>query len=274
MKAKKILFITQEIIPFVPESSYSLSGRYLPQAVIESGCEIRTFSPKWGIINERRNSLHEVIRLSGMNLIIDETDHPLIIKCASIQATRMPIYFIDNDDLFSKRAILRDKEGVEYPDNGERAIFYARGVLETVKKLRWEPDVIFCQGWMTALAPLYLKKEYADEPWFREAKVVYSFSGKDFANNWGENYSTSAALGEATKEDIDEVCQGKYTQDEIIKLAAKYSDGVIYEDNACSDEVRQYIDSLGILTLQRPKPKDEYHAACINFFDEVYSQGK
>ena len=267
MKAKKILFITQEIIPFVPESSYSLSGRYLPQAVLESGCEIRTFSPKWGIINERRNALHEVIRLSGMNLIIDETDHPLIIKCASIQATRMPIYFIDNDDLFSKRGITCDKSGVEYTDNGERAIFYARGVLETVKKLRWEPDVIFCQGWITALTPLYLKKAYADEPWFRDAKVVYSTKGKDFANSWGEHYATSAAFGEATKEDIDAVCEGQFGHDEILKLASKYSDGIIFEDTAFSDNVKQYIDTLGIPTLQRPEDREEYHAACINFFD-------
>lgn len=272
MKAKKILFITQEITPFVPESSYAITGRYLPQAVQEAGCEIRTFSPKWGIINERRNSLHEVIRLSGMNLIINETDHPLIIKCASIQATRMPIYFIDNDDLFSKRGITCDKAGSEYADNGERAIFYARGVIETVKKLRWEPDVIICQGWVTALAPLYLKKAYADEPWFSKAKVVYSASASDYNNSWGENYSTSAAFGEAVEEDIDAVCEGQYKADDIIKLAAKYSDGVIYEDAQFSDAVKQYIDALGIPTLQRPESKEEYHSACIEFIDKVYEQ--
>ena len=269
MKAKRILFITQEIIPFVPESSYALVGRYLPQAVLEEGCEIRTFCPRWGIINERRNSLHEVIRLSGMNLIIDETDHPLILKCASIQSTRMPIYFIDNDDLFFKRGITADKAGNEYDDNGERAIFYARGVIETVKKLRWEPEVIFCQGWVTALAPIYLKKAYADEPWFRDSKVVFSTCGSDFQKEWGPEYSTSAAFGEATKEDIDAVCEGKYYHDDILKLAAKYSDGFIYEDTAFSDDVRQYITGLGIPTMQRPEQKNEYHAACIRLFDQV-----
>ena len=146
MKAKKILFITQEIFPYVPESKMATAGRQIPQAIQESGFEIRTFMPKWGNINERRNQLHEVIRLSGMNIAIDETDHPLIIKVASIQAARMQVYFIDNDDFFLKRAMMVDDEGKEYADNMERAIFYARGVLETVKKLRWVPDIIQCQS--------------------------------------------------------------------------------------------------------------------------------
>ena len=148
MKVNKVLFITQEITPYVSESEMSNTGRYLPQGIQERGREIRTFMPKWGNVNERRNQLHEVIRLSGMNLIIDDTDHPLIIKVASIQSARMQVYFIDNDDYFQHRQILTDENGEEYNDNEERAIFYARGVLETVKKLRWCPDVIHCQGWM------------------------------------------------------------------------------------------------------------------------------
>ena len=160
MKAKKILFITQEMTPYVPDSELAAMGRELPQEIQEKGREIRTFMPKWGNINERRNQLHEVIRLSGMNLIIDDTDHPLIIKVASIQAARMQVYFIDNDDYFLKRLMALDENGNEYEDNSERAIFYARGVLETVKKLRWVPDVIHCQGWMSALVPLYVKTAY------------------------------------------------------------------------------------------------------------------
>ena len=154
--AKKVLFINQEINPYVAESRMSVMGHELPQKMAEAGFEIRTFMPKWGIINERRGQLHEVIRLSGMNLIIDDTDHPLIIKVASIPTTRQQIYFIDNDDYFSNRQMGADENGKEYEDNGERAIFYARGVLETVKKLRWQPDVIVCQGWMGAIVPLYI----------------------------------------------------------------------------------------------------------------------
>ena len=171
---KKVLFITQEITPYVPETEMSLVGRYLPQAIQERGKEIRTFIPKWGNINERRNQLHEVIRLSGMNLIIDDSDHPLIIKVASIQSARMQVYFIDNDDFFEGRLQEIDENGVEYEDNDDRTIFYARGVLETVKKLRWNPDIVHCHGWMTALTPLYIKKAFGDEPSFRESKVVFS----------------------------------------------------------------------------------------------------
>ena len=142
MNDKKILFITDQIFPFMDESEMSSTGRNLPQAMQELGHEIRTFMPKWGPINERRNQLHEVIRLSGMNMIIDDTDHPLIIKVASLQSARMQVYFIDNDDYFQNRQFICDKNGVEYNDNDERTIFFARGVLETVKKLRWNPDII------------------------------------------------------------------------------------------------------------------------------------
>ena len=172
--AKKVLFINQEITPYVPETNMSVMGRDLPQKVQEAGLEIRTFMPKWGNINERRGQLHEVIRLSGMNLIIDDTDHPLIIKVASIPQSRIQVYFIDNDDYFTKRQMTTDEAGEEYADNGERAIFFARGVLETVKKLRWTPDIIHCQGWMSAVVPFYVKKAYHEEPSFANTKIVTS----------------------------------------------------------------------------------------------------
>ena len=154
MNPKKILFITQEICPYLPETPQSTACRNLPQLIQEKGHEIRTFMPKFGSINERRNQLHEVIRLSGMNLIIDDTDHSLIIKVASIQAARMQVYFIDNEDYFQNRETTVDEDGVEYEDNDERSIFFVRGVMETIKKLRWVPDIIHCHGWMSALAPI------------------------------------------------------------------------------------------------------------------------
>jgi len=154
MKQAKILFISQEITPYLPESEMSKIGRYLPQGIQEKGREISTFMPKYGSINERRNQLHEVIRLSGMNLIIDDTDHPLIIKVASIQTARMQVYFIDNEDYFQRKATNRDQKGKFFEDNDERAIFFARGVIETVKKLHWAPDIIHCQGWVTTLVPI------------------------------------------------------------------------------------------------------------------------
>ena len=167
MSTTRVLYIAQEITPYLPEGEISCICRNLPQAIQEKGKEIRTFMPRFGCVNERRNQLHEVIRLSGMNLIIDDTDHPLIIKVASIQSARMQVYFIDNDDFFQRRYTIADENG-EFEDNEDRSIFFVRGVLETVKKLRWTPDIIHCHGWMTALTPLYIKKTFSQDPFFRQ----------------------------------------------------------------------------------------------------------
>src|SRR5512136_2047178 len=174
MEKTNILFVHQEITPYLNESPMGLVGRYLPQGIQERGKEIRTFMPKFGCINERRNQLHEVIRLSGMNLIIDDTDHPLIIKVASIQSARMQVYFIDNDDYFQRKHTVSDSSGKEFDDNDERALFFARGVIETVRKLRWSPDIVHCHGWLTSLIPIYLRKLYSDDPVFNKLKTVYS----------------------------------------------------------------------------------------------------
>ena len=203
--ANKVLFITQEIIPYVTESEMSRTGRQLPQAIQEKGREIRTFMPKWGNVNERRNQLHEVIRLSGMNLIIDDTDHPLIIKVASIQAARMQVYFIDNDDYFQNRMMATNEEGIEYDDNDERAIFYARGVLETVKKLRWCPEIIHCQGWISAFVPLYIKKAYMEEPSFRDSKVIFSLFENDLKSNLQKDIVNKSLLKGIDKKDVEDI---------------------------------------------------------------------
>ena len=180
MESKKVLFVSQEITPYLPETELSQISRTLPQAIQETGKEIRTFMPKYGNINERRNQLHEVIRLSGMNLIIDDTDHPLIIKVASIQAARMQVYFIDNEEYFQRKHTVVDANGKDFADNDERMIFFARGVLETVRKLRWSPDLVHCHGWFTSLVPLYLKKAYREDPLFADSKVVFSFYNNGF----------------------------------------------------------------------------------------------
>lgn len=271
MKAKKILFITQEIMPYVPESELSLMGRKLPQAIQEKSREIRTFMPKWGNINERRNQLHEVIRLSGMNLIIDETDHPLIIKVASIQAARMQVYFIDNDDYFMKRQMATDENGKEYEDNSERAIFYARGVLETVKKLRWTPDVIHCHGWMSAVVPLYIKTAYKDEPSFRDAKVVYSVFGDELQLPMGTYFGNCIQFREADKSVLDEFSP-ECTFEELNKLAAKFSDGVIASSERANRNVLDYAREKGIPVLEYQG--DDYASAYADFYDQVWSKDK
>ena len=267
-KANKVLFITQEITPYVSESEMSLVGRNLPQAIQEKGREIRTFMPKWGNINERRNQLHEVIRLSGMNLIIDDTDHPLIIKVASIQSARMQVYFIDNDDYFQNRLQVVDENGVEYEDNDARAIFYARGVLETVKKLRWCPDVIHCHGWMTALAPLYIKKAYYDEPSFRDSKVIFSLYQEGFNSNLAPNFAEQVLFKEVTPEDVS-MMKSPANYEELCKLAVAYSDGVIQNDETVNQNVLDYARSLNIPVLEYASG-DAYADACDAFYDKVF----
>lgn len=174
MDVKKVLYISQEIEPYLPATDLSTFCRTIAQGLQEKGAEVRTFMPKYGSINERRNQLHEVIRLSGMNIIISDTDHPLIIKVATLQPTRLQVYFIDNDDYFYRHASGKYELNDWADVNDERAIFFVRGTIETVKKLRWEADIVHCTGWMTALTPLFIKHLYADDPSFRSSKIVYS----------------------------------------------------------------------------------------------------
>ena len=268
MKSKKVLFITQEMTPYVPESVISLDGRQLPQALQEKGCEIRTFMPRWGIINERRNQLHEVIRLSGMNIIIDDTDHPLIIKVASIQAARMQVYFIDNDDYFHKRAMFADESGNEYDDNIERAIFYARGVLETVKKLRWCPDLICCQGWMSAVVPFYIKTAYREEPPFAEAKVVSTLYGELPDATKLQRFAECLDFRSANAETLQQAGVDLTKADSLGRLAVAFSDGVIEAESGKQNELLDYAKQLNVPVLNTPAEEtkaDAYNA----FFDQV-----
>ncbi|MCQ2257323.1 MAG: glycogen/starch synthase [Bacteroidaceae bacterium] len=268
MKAKKILFITTEIAPFVEENENSIKGRMLPSSIQECGHEIRTFSPKWGVINERRNQLHEVQRLSGMNLIIDDTDHPLIIKVASLPSARMQIYFIDNEDYFTKRALIADKDGNEYTDNAERAVFYARSVLETVKKLRWVPDVIHCYGWAATLASIYVKTAYADEPSFRDSKVVLEVSPNMFQNDLGKENAKCIEYKSAHYEDIQDIVADAFGYTEMAKIGAKYADGVILENSDVDPAIADYAKSLGIPVLG--PVEGDYKDAYNDFYETLF----
>ena len=262
MAKKKILFINQEITPYVPDNSLSLMGKELPKVMQERSHEIRTFMPKWGNINERRGQLHEVIRLSGMNLIINDTDHPLIIKVASIQSARVQVYFIDNEDYFGKRLIECDESGVEYDDNGERAIFFARGVLETVKKLRWVPDIIHCQGWMSGVVPFYVKTAYRDEPSFAETKVVTSLYNKTIQKDFGDDFKQFLEFRDAKASLLGDY-KDKFDFDELNKLAIDYSDGVI---QAVPEVDKQLLD----YTAAKNIPLLEYHEDFADAYEAFY----
>lgn len=268
MSATRVLYISQEITPYLPETELSTTSRYLPQAIQEKGKEIRTFMPKFGSINERRNQLHEVIRLSGMNLIIDDTDHPLIIKVASIQSARMQVYFIDNEDYFQRKNTIMDDNQMEYPDNDERSIFYVRGVLETVKKLKWVPDIIHCQGWMTALTPLYIKKAYAEDPCFRNSKIVYSLYNDEFQNPFNENFREKLLLNGISEDHLQSI-KDEISHATLSKLAVDFSDGIIQSSEKVNDSVIQYAQSKNKPVLNY-SPIENNIDAFNEFYDNIW----
>ncbi len=269
MEKTKVLFVSQEIMPYLPESEMSKVGRHLPQGIQEKGKEIRTFMPRYGCINERRNQLHEVIRLSGMNLIIDDTDHPLIIKVASIQAARMQVYFIDNEDYFQRKKVLLDDEGQAFADNDERAIFFARGVLETVKKLRWAPDVVHCQGWFTGLLPLYLKKAFNEDPLFTDTKVVFSMYDDEFSTTFSKDFAEKSLIEGVEADDVNVLENADYLA--INKLAIDWADAVIMGSPSINEDLLAYAKDSG-KTFMDYKNGDEYVQAYSDLYDSLVSE--
>ena len=271
MRDKKVLYVSSEVLPYSPYSELANMSFEAPRMVNANGGQIRIFMPKFGNINERRHQLHEVIRLSGMNIIIDDTDHPLIIKVASIQAARMQVYFIDNDDFFHKREMRTDAEGKEYEDNAERAIFYARGVLETVKKLRWVPDVIHCQGWISSIVPLYIKQAFNDSPSFANTKVVFSAYEDTPTLAPTENFAECVNLRDATPEIVAKTGIDFSQPHALEQLAIHYCDGFIQEGNV--EALTQYAEEKAVPTLKAngsTPSLEEYEA----FYQKVFGENE
>jgi starch synthase len=268
MGAKKVLYITQGLTPYLPDSPITTNCRHLPQAIQEKGQEIRTFMPKFGNVNERRNQLHEVIRLSGMNVIINDSDHPLIIKVASIQPIRMQIYFIDNEDYFKRKYTVANDDNVEFEDNDERSIFYVRGVLETIKKLRWIPDVIDCHGWMTALTGLFIKTAYADDPCYKNAKVVYSLYNNDFKQPFSNKFIDKLKFDGITDNDIADL-KGIVDFETLTTFAVKNADGVIQSESSVNKNVLDYINKTGKNFLPYQGNLESSIDAINNFYENL-----
>lgn len=264
---KRILFISQEISPYLAEESpIRLLNRQLPEYFQGHGYETRTFMPKFGEINERRNQLHEVIRLSGMNLIIEESDHPLLIKVASIQSARIQIYFIDNDDLFHRRKGVADENGVEYADNDDRVIFYARGVIETVKKLRWTPDIILCSGWMSALAPLYLKKAFNDEPFFANSKIVLMLDDNEYKKPFSTKFADKLRINGISNTDVRSIVDFPVGYEELMRLAVDFSDAIVYATPKVNQRIANYAETKGKPVLAYEETED-LTATCKRQYD-------
>ena len=274
---KRILFISQEIYPYIAEETPTrLLNRQLPEYFQGHGFETRTFMPKFGEINERRNQLHEVIRLSGMNLIIEDADHPLLIKVASIQSARIQIYFIDNDDLFHRRKGVMDENGVEYADNDDRVIFYARGVIETVKKLRWTPDVIVCSGWMSALVPLYLKRAFNDEPFFANTKIVLSLDDNEYKQPFTTKFADKLRINGISNTDVRSIAGFPVGYEELMRLAVDFSDAIVYATPKVNQRIMNYAETKGKPILPYVETED-LTAACKRqweFYHQLLSEGK
>ena len=264
----KVLFITQEIMPFLPESAMSTICRYLPQGIQEEGREIRTFMPRFGCINERRNQLHEVIRLSGMNMIINDTDHPLIIKVASIQSARMQVYFIDNEEFFSRKYMFCDDDQESFPDNDERTVFFSRGVLETVRKLRWQPNIVHCHGWFTGLVPLYVKKAFREDPLLTKAKVVYSLYNDDFEGSLNPEFRTKVFTDGVTKKDSAVLEKPNYVT--LSKLAINFSDGFVRVGDHINPKIEDHLTASQKPVIQHNPETyiQDYNA----FYEELLKQ--
>jgi len=266
MKKAKVLFVSQEITPYLDETPISKISRKLPQGIQERGREIRTFMPRYGNVNERRNQLHEVIRLSGINIIINDTDQPLIIKVASIQSARMQVYFIDNEEYFNRKTTLFVKGDEMHADNDERTIFFNRGVIETVKKLGWTPDIIHCHGWFTGLMPLYIKKALKDDPAFADTKVVYSVYNDDFNGSLNKDFNKKLKLEGITDKDINVTKDPSFIN--LTKLAIDQADGVIIGSENINPEITKYLKGINKPVLDF-KGEGEYIDAYNSFYDEV-----
>lgn len=240
MSKKKILIITQEMKPYTIVSQISEIVADLPKEIQSKGFEARILMPRYGTINERRYRLHEVVRLSGMNIIVDDDDYPLIIKVASLPGARLQVYFLDNEDFFKRKFLFRDAKEQLFEDNLERMVFFCKGVIETVKKFGWPPDLIHCHGMMSSLVPLYLKKVYNNEPLFEQSKVIYSAYDYEITPDFEENFREKALVAHLDEEELENYFfDGKL---DLNKGAATYSEGVVNVNDIIDED---FLNNIG-----------------------------
>ena len=268
MKNRKILYVSSEVVPYLPESEISSMSFEIPKMVNKQGGQIRIFMPRYGNINERRHQLHEVIRLSGLNLVINDLDMPLIIKVASIPKERIQVYFIDNEEYFKRKATFTDSNGKLFEDNDERAIFFAKGVFETIKRLNWPPDIIHIHGWMAALLPLYLQEIYKDDPIFQNSKIITSLYGNEFDNSLNKSMLDKVLFDEIENKHIKVL--GNPTYENLMKIAIDSSDAIIKGAENISPEVNDYLKNYKkpILDYQ---PADSFAEPYMEFYDKILS---
>ncbi len=263
MEDKRILYVSSEVVPYLAENEVSMMSYDVPKMVNDQGGQIRIFMPRYGNINERRHQLHEVIRLSGMNLVVNDLDMPLIIKVASIPKERIQVYFIDNDEYFKRKATFTDEDGTLYPDNDERAIFFAKGVVETVKKLNWVPDIIHVHGWLASMLPIYMKHYYKDEALFADTKIVTSVYTQSFEGALDPEMINKVKFDGVPEDSVSVLTDPNF--DNLMKAAVDHSDGVIIASESVSSSLTKYIESSGKPFLSFV-PKNQFAEAYTRFY--------
>lgn len=269
MPKKRILFINQEIAPYVPAGEFSTLSRDLAQGIQSRGYEVRTVMPKFGLVNERRNQLHEVIRLSGMNIIINDADHPLIIKVASMQPSRIQVYFIDNDDYFQKLGTDEDIYGSNRTDNDERAIFFSRGTIETIKKLKWDPAIVHCSGWITSLSPLYIRRVLSEDPAYKATKVVYSVIPGEITGGLSEELFTKMRADGIPARDIKKFKAMTPDTNLLHKIGIEYSDAVVFYEDTPDPDLLAFVEAKGIPYITGEKLKAEENEAYAELYNQI-----
>lgn len=270
MSKKRVLFVTQEMNPYTTLTEISQIVKKLPQYTQESGMEIRVLMPRFGLINERRHRLHEVVRLSGMNIIVDDDDYPLIIKVASLPGARLQVYFLDNEEFFRRKALFADDKGKAFDDNQDRMVFFCKGVLETVKKFGWPPDVIHCHGWMTSLVPFYLRTVYKDEPLFQNSKIIYSVYNNSLEETFDKRFIDKATINNLEEEDLANFLNG----DGGVKLqqgAVRHADAVISGSEEIEGSVSEELKNLDKPFLEF-QDADNYLKAYVDFYKELMGE--
>jgi starch synthase len=267
MSTLRILYVASEINPFLQTTEVADFLLQLPQEMQERGMEIRILVPRFGLINERKHRLHEVVRLSGINITVGEDEKPLIIKVASIPNAKLQVYFLDNEDYFQRKSVFLDKENNFYDDNDERAIFFCKGVLETVKKLGWSPDIVHCTDWMTALIPLYLKTTYKNDPVFKDTKSVFTVYNNGFDHKFEGPLIDKAKMMDISDEMLANLRSADF--EGFIKLGCQYADATVKAGETHSDGLNKILDELSEKKIDTVLEQENFVEAYYNLYAEL-----
>ena len=269
MSKKRVLYVTQEMSPYTTLSEISTIVNQLAPHTYNKGFEVRVLMPKYGLINERRHRLHEVVRLSGMNIIVDDDDFPLIIKVASLPGSRMQVYFLDNEEFFKRKAIFDDENEQPFEDNADRMVFFCKGVMETVKKFGWAPDIIHCHGPMTSLVPLFQKKVYHNDPIFEDAKVVFSVYNNDLESSFDKRFLEIAAINDLEDEDVDVYAEGDGIN--LNNGGISYADALVLGSSELPSDVMDKVNASGLET-QEFMDVEEQLQTTIDFYNSLIGE--